>query len=422
MQKRNNQKKGLFLLIGVSLVLSACNSGSGSGSGSTSSGAASSNSLAASTGSSSNTSANLSGSNNTSPSTLPVIKGQNNQHLFTIPVSNQGNQSLKFATNQAPIRIRLNGLTLDQAKKAAAIANTGSNTSTATSDTYLPTATVTDINQFYGPQEVLNQGQFGTCVSFSTSAMIGYLSAGQTNAVSVLDILLQGYIDANNQINNSGWDGLDSASQVLARVVDNQEGYYSDYDSTINAYTTLSNEYANENNSSDDLTNTQLTGLAGFNTDLNQYLTLSANNSPTQANVAYSDLGLVQGQTSNATKVISALDSGKKVLIGFVVYDPTQPANCSNGATTGDSYYQYTNGVLAQSQVNNGTNSWTQAKGCVLGGHEVAVISYFKDKTGNVMFLIRNSWGDSGDQGNYYMSANYLNAAADDGTAIWANS
>ncbi len=409
------------MLIGVSLVLSACNSGSGSGSGSTNS-AAAANSLAASTGSSSNPSASSAGSNNTNSATLPVIKGQNNQHLFTIPVSSQGNQALKFATNQAPIRIRLNGLTLDQAKKAAAIANTSSNTTTATSDTYLPTATVTDINQFYGPQEPLNQGQFGTCVSFSTSAMIGYLSAGQTNAVSVLDLLLQGYIDANYQINNSGWDGLDSASQVLQRVVDNQEGYYPDYDSTISAYTTLSTEYGNENNSGDDLTNLELTGLAGFNTDLTKYSTLSTNNSPTQANVAYHDLGLVQGNSSNASKVISALDSGKKVLIGFIVYDPTQPANCSNGTTTGDSYYQYTNGVLTQSLASGITNSWTEAKGCVLGGHEVAVISYFKDKAGNVIFLIRNSWGNSGDQGNYYMSANYLNAAADDGTAIWANS
>ena len=119
----------------------------------------------------------------------------------------------------------------------------------------------------------------------------------------------------------------------------------------------------------------------------------------------------------------AALDSGHKVIIGFVIYDAAQKSGCKNGNVNGDSYFKYNTKTLvtSASNVSNKKDAWTRAYGCALGGHEVIVTSYFENEDGQLIFLIRNSWSDkSGDQGNYYMTGDYFNRAGMDGYEVYA--
>ena len=100
----------------------------------------------------------------------------------------------------------------------------------------------------------------------------------------------------------------------------------------------------------------------------------------------------------------------------FNVYDSNASKSCTKGAvsTQGTAKYTYNSstGTLTQSTPDKDTNAWVNPTKCLLGEHQIWVVSYGTDNAGNTMFIIRNSWGDSGDQGQYYMSDVYLNNAA----------
>lgn len=318
--------------------------------------------------------------------------------------------------------IRLDALTPDQIE--AAQKRAASFSPVKTSSSYTVTSTVPNINKFYGKNQVppLNQKDFGTCVTFSSSAALSYLTTGTTNSVSPLYILDQGYIDENG-FKDSGWDGLSNAGVLLQRLLpaygdkkgDNQ-GYYANYDETRKTYDILSAEYALSGEQGH-LTSEQLK-KSGFDKQLNSYKSLSSSDPAILfTNVTASKLNLSEGSAQNAKIVKDALDKGSLVLMDFDVYD----ANVSSGprcvkhgvTTTGTANYQFdtTTGILTQDTTAKTTNSWVNPTGCLLGGHQIWVISYATDKDGNVMFFIRNSWGYTGDQGQYYMSDSYLNNA-----------
>ena len=218
----------------------------------------------------------------------------------------------------------------------------------------------------------------------------------------------------------TGWDGLDNSGQVLTRVIDAREGYYHSYTQTKQLYKSLSENYA-ALHLTGDLTFANLNAVTGFNNALQSYSNLTLQQKAKQiSNITYNDLHVSQGSANNARKIKQALDNGHKVVLGFTIYDYTQKPGCSNGEVQGDSYYSYSNGNLTMKENSKQTDAWTKAYGCVLGGHEVFVTSYFQNSAGQLIFLIRNSWSDSvGDQGNFYMTADYLNQAGTDGFEVY---
>lgn len=351
-------------------------------------------------------------SNATTPhfDTLPIIKKDNNNAPFRLRLSNGNEQN-----------IRLQALTQSEAVNAMKIGSNVQNVKP--SQTYTVTTTVPNINSFYGNGQlpVLNQQDFGTCVTFSTSAALSYLTTGTTTNVAPLYVLDQGYIDEDG-FKHSGWDGLTNAGVLLQRVLASYEnvpgqnqGYYPNYDQTKNTYDLLSKEYELSGEQGN-LTAKQLK-KSRFYKQLATYHATAAKTSPTLfTNVIASNLNLSTGSSKNASIVKQALDNGNLVLMDFNVYDSNASKSCTKGAvsTQGTAKYTYNSstGTLTQSTPDKDTNAWVNPTKCLLGGHQIWVVSYGTDNAGNTMFIIRNSWGDSGDQGQYYMSDVYLNNAA----------
>ncbi len=351
-------------------------------------------------------------SNATTPhfDTLPIIKKDNNNAPFRLRLSNGNEQN-----------IRLQALTQSEAVNAMKIGSNVQNVKP--SQTYTVTTTVPNINSFYGNGQlpVLNQQDFGTCVTFSTSAALSYLTTGTTTNVAPLYVLDQGYIDEDG-FKHSGWDGLTNAGVLLQRILASYEnvpgqnqGYYPNYDQTKNTYDLLSKEYELSGEQGN-LTAKQLK-KSGFYKQLATYHATAAKTSPTLfTNVIASNLNLSTGSSKNASIVKQALDNGNLVLMDFNVYDSNASKSCTKGAvsTQGTAKYTYNSstGTLTQSTPDKDTNAWVNPTKCLLGEHQIWVVSYGTDNAGNTMFIIRNSWGDSGDQGQYYMSDVYLNNAA----------
>lgn len=274
----------------------------------------------------------------------------------------------------------------------------------------------------------LNQLAFGSCVTFATVAGLSYRNSNYSNTtdISPLDVLNAGYLLYPNNMDSTGWDGLPDAYTLLSRL--EGIGYYHDYYTTNNTYKSLSQQYSNYG-SSDGLTIDLLTSLPGFSSQLNDYNNLGGLNGPfTQsfANIKgkwsplYDDVS-----TQNTSLVKKALDNGEVVLIGFDVYDANTPADsvaCQNGGGSVDGSLSYiynaqTNTIKFGSSTR--PNTWANPSGCVLGGHEVWVVGYATAANGDTIFIIRNSWGNAGDQGQFYMTADYLNNASHDASVIY---
>ena len=338
--------------------------------------------------------------------------------------------------------LRLDPLTQEGANTARKLA--ASVTPIKPSSTYTVTSAVPGINNFYGQNKwpVLNQHSFGTCVTFSSAAALSYLTTGTTNSVSPLYVLDQGYLDAQG-FSGSGWTGLYNGGVLLQRLLPayhgisgQNQGYYSSYDATKETYDILSKEYE-QTGEQGDYSDEQLS-VSGFDKQLNAYSAMATATPPTLfSNVKASSLSLSAGNPRNAYSVKQSLDRGHLVLMDFSIYDANLPSfpNCASSnimqvqeqearkATSelavtlpvmGTATYKFdtSTGTLTEDTSAKFPNAWVSPTGCLMGGHQVWIISYAKDETGHLMFFIRNSWGETGDQGQYYMSDSYLNNAA----------
>lgn len=396
------QKKLITLIsLTAALTLSACNSG-----GALTQNPSSSNAL-----------------NNTN---LPVVIGENNQRLFNVNYNEDANgKNLTGASNNKFISLR--PLTKEEAIQADKIGQEQGNSLNttslnATSNSVFSVADpILDTPEFFnGHQEVLDQGSFGSCVTFATNAALSYVSTGVTTNIAPLDTLLQGFLNNQNDMTKTGWDGLNGTGQILMRILDNREGYYRSYTQTKDLYNNLSHNYS-KINTGGDLTLSKLYNVDGFKDNIEIYDSIVKAHYPQKQinNIVYNNLNIKQGSNNNAIKLKQSLDSGHKVVVGFVIYDSLQKPKCKNGNVNGDAYFKYDNSktlVTNASLVSTKKDAWTKASGCALGGHEVIVASYFENEAGQLIFLIRNSWSDqAGDQGNYYMTADYFNRAGMDG-------
>lgn len=161
------QKKHLVLGSLIStLALTACNSG----------------------GSTTPNSNNVSSVNTTTK--LPIIVGESNQRLFD--VNYDDNKNSKTLTNAHTTKfISLRPLTKEQATDADKIGLEALHQLHATSlnsdssSTFKASQRVIDTPEFFdGHQEVLDQGAFGSCVTFATDAALSYVSTGTSNNIA----------------------------------------------------------------------------------------------------------------------------------------------------------------------------------------------------------------------------------------------
>lgn len=387
----------MFLSLGVGSLLAACNGGS----------------------------SNNSSQNSVQDMSLPITVNKNNNRPFYV-------QEKDDIGNTQSQRIRLMPLTDDQVRTANKIMAERATIQTPQKNYSIPNQSA-GISGFPGnfwsssPNlKPLNQQDFGACVTFSSSAALSYVTSNYTSTVNVspLDILNFSTLTNPNNINNSGWDGLSDAGALLTTLGSGSFGFYNTYAMTNPYYISLSSQYAASGDTGN-LQYVQLYALESYPPQINNYQALNGINGP--FNYSFSGLSSAWAplftsiSANNATLVVDALKSGAAVLLDFNLYDSSVSAQsdaCNNGQvqTIGTMTYQYDSntGQIIQNNSNKATsnNAWVNATGCLIGGHQVWVVGYAQAANGGYIFVIRNSWGGSGDSGQYYMTDDYINNAA----------
>ena len=222
---------------------------------------------------------------------------------------------------------------------------------------------------------VLDQGQYGTCVTFASTAALD----ARLDQADFID--QQCNLALNSYLGNNYWDGANDATQILA---------------PIKKYGIVSKGHCFGTTYADPSQTVSPT----------LYKTISNKSFANQINYTYTG-------TANASIVKAALKAGHRVAIGTALADTSDPisVNGFNVKIKGSSA-NYDGGLWACQQPGNSSN-YCSVKNA---GHEVVVIGYDDNQQ---LFKIRNSWGTAaGQKGDYYMTYAFFNAMAMDHTSI----
>ncbi len=222
---------------------------------------------------------------------------------------------------------------------------------------------------------VLDQGAYGTCVTFaSTAALDARLQKGDF-------IDQQCSLALNKNLGNNYWNGAYNATEILAPL----KKY-----GIISKGNCFGVKYPKQNQSVSPST----------------YQTKSDKSFASQINYTYTG-------TASASIVKEALNSGHRVAIGTGLADTYDPisVNGFNVKIKGQST-NYNGGLWACEQPGNSTNYCSVQN----AGHEVVIIGYDDNQQ---LFKIRNSWSArAGAQGDYYMTYAFFEAMVMDHTSV----
>ena len=220
---------------------------------------------------------------------------------------------------------------------------------------------------------VLDQGQYGTCVTFSTTAALdARLKKGDF-------IDQQCTLALNKGLGNDYWNGADNATQILDPL--KQYGI-------ISKGNCFGDQYADPDQTVDTKT----------------YQTKSTKKYSSQINYTYYG-------TAVLADLKAGLKAGHRFAIGTALADTGDPISV-NGFDMLISGNQTNGGLWACQQPSSDTNYC----GAQNAGHEIVVIGY-DDK--QQLLKIRNSWSDQvGDQGDFYMTYTFYNAMVSDQTKL----
>lgn len=221
---------------------------------------------------------------------------------------------------------------------------------------------------------VLDQGSYGTCVTFaSTAAMSALHNLGD-------NVSQQASLELVDALGEDLWDGAYYPSEVIDPLKKHGVAFKKDYPRQYPvAYhqTTLD--------------------------DYKKYVDSEASKKISDTEYAYFPQGSVY-------KAKAALDMGHRVLIGFLVNARYSEAIVGFNVIKGKK--QYVGGLWACQQ---GTSrNYCQRSNA---GHEVVVTGYDDEQK---LFKIRNSWGtDVGENGEYYMTYMFFDMMVMDMTEIY---
>ena len=227
---------------------------------------------------------------------------------------------------------------------------------------------------------VLDQGQYGTCVTFATTAALDALY----NVGDRID--QQCSLALNKALGRDYWNGAYYSSEIIDPLrtygVVKKNGCTTRYPSP---YTTVSPS-----------TYSRLKDTT-FNV----------------ASARYVYYGNITQQN-----VKTALKAGHRVTIGFMMADRYSAYDPDKSNINGFDMYiggRYTSGGLWACY--QPSKSYSYNCGYGTSGHEVIIIGY---DDAQKLFKIRNSWSTRvGDSGDYYMSYEFFDAMVTDGTEIF---
>jgi hypothetical protein len=220
----------------------------------------------------------------------------------------------------------------------------------------------------------LNQGDQGTCVTFSSTAAIDAI-IGKGDFISQ-----QCSLSLDLGMGNDYWDGAYEPSDVIDPVV--KYGVVS-HAGCPYKYPDTSSKLA---------------------TDKYKKIT------DVEASLVVSKVHTTFYPKANLADVRNSINRGHRVLMSF--YISGSDSEAVRGFDIQVDGIPYTGGLWACSQGDSSNYCVTSA-----AGHEVVVIGY--DDTQKLL-KIRNSWGIGfGENGDYYMTYTFFNAMADDLTEIY---
>ena len=273
----------------------------------------------------------------------------------------------------------------------------------------------------------INQSTFGICETCSSVGLLGYAMYQNTNAISPLYTLFKAY---NYPIINDSnifkpyylW-----GDPTLPKLWSFYEGVgYIKYTGTPayspDVFPELSANLPLNSNGHPDYTKLPIQ-MPQPNPWQTNYVTYEADSSvgtikalTNVKNLVYSYETSVFAGTTHSEKIAKALDKGYLVLIMFrYLY---QWDGVKGDATYLFDRFTYSQGQLTHSDTHDSTmyNTWVPpVKSYYVGEtHWVYLFSYATAEN-DTIFFVRNSWGSKrGENGNYYMTASYLNGTYTD--------
>lgn len=225
---------------------------------------------------------------------------------------------------------------------------------------------------------VLDQGQFGTCVTFSTTAaMDTVLKAGDY-------ISQQCTLELTAALGNNYWDGANSSIELLNPL--KQYG--------LVKKSACPFQYPDNNAS----------------------ITIADYQKLVSSSVSAKSLQYTDHPTIILDQVKAGLRAGHWVTIGFMLMDYQYDTISVQGYDVKVDGSKKTGGLWACSQTSD--FNYTYYCGVSQAGHEVVVVGY-DDK--QELLKIRNSWSASvGDSGDFYMTYSFFKTQVIDGTEIFS--
>lgn len=221
---------------------------------------------------------------------------------------------------------------------------------------------------------VLDQGQYGTCVTFSTTANLDAL----LNIGDFID--QQCILELNTGLGNNYWNGADDSTQIIAPL--KQYGLV-------------------QKGKCDNLYPQNSAALS-----------TAAYENIASKTVTASNVQFVEHSTIDLQTLKSILDKGHRVTIGIMLLNTPDPISVQ-GFNINIAGQQDIGGLWACSQAASSSNFCAVSN----SGHEVVVIGY-DDK--QELLKIRNSWSEEvGDAGDFYMTYDFFSVMALDATEIF---
>lgn len=233
---------------------------------------------------------------------------------------------------------------------------------------------------------VLDQGAFGTCVTFSTTAALDSLITKKDSTITEDDydfIDQQCTLELNKGLGNNYWHGANNATEIVIPLKQN---------GIIKKDNCFGITYPN----------------ARATITKSKYKTRSITKYNDKINYKFYD-------TANLDSIKKALFAGHRVLIGFGLSNIDGNKISVNGFDLIVNKNEPTTGGLwACKQPGDNTN---YCPSDASAGHEVIVIGYDDNQQ---LLKIRNSWGtDPGENGDYYMTYTFFKAMAADMTEVY---
>lgn len=281
------------------------------------------------------------------------------------------------------------------------------------------------LQQAINSMPVLDQGQTGTCATFSTTEALDILCGNSTDYYNILDNL---YIGAYLSGLNTSYLSQDVQNQMnilgLTNFPNPWNGSFGNLVlSQYKSYGCIVGEAPNDNNGNFANNNESKT----INPTVSTNIVVPAFN----YELLYSAPSYTQNQQESYSQQIeSALQQGKLVVIGIAIDDSkAAPPNGMSGEIYPDANNQGQYDILTTVSNEFAPDVWTSTKQIAsdienningVGGHAILVTGYITNPQYGNFFIIRNSWGaDNGTLGNDFVSFNYVNNFSTNATAVW---